>query len=303
MDTPLVSVIIGHYDNQEFLPQAIESVLDQSYEPVEVVLVDSSGEVDHLADDHDNVRYYVQEERGASAKWNKGIEEANGEFIAFLGADDYLRRDRFEVQVPVLRYDDYEIVYADQFLVRDGTATRDESMDLDPDTEPYVQFFRQWGGVGTLTVLVRAHCLKDERFDTTLEANEDYHLWVRLFKQFRVAKLAEPVTYKRVLSDALTSDHEMVYRNAIQASDDLMHRFPELREYRDEVRWEIYQRFGMWLMRDGEWEPARRLLRKAVAINTDPKTIVVLLICSLPVPDEIRKSIVRYAVRLNSFLP
>lgn len=86
----LVSVIIPVYNGASFLAEAIESVIDQTYSPFELLVVDD-GSTDASADiarSYEPVRYLHQANRGQGAALNHGLDLASGDFIAFLDADD-----------------------------------------------------------------------------------------------------------------------------------------------------------------------------------------------------------------------
>ena len=101
MADPLVSVIIPAYNRERYLSQAIESVLAQSYRPIEIIVVDD-GSTDNTAQTiikYDNVRYLWQQNQGVASARNKGISAACGEIIAFLDSDDVWPQDRLTLAV------------------------------------------------------------------------------------------------------------------------------------------------------------------------------------------------------------
>ena len=89
MRTPLISVIIPVYNGERYLGEAIESVLGQTYRPIEIIVVDdgSTDESAYVAQQFP-VRYYFQQHSGPGAARNLGVEHSRGEFVAFLDADD-----------------------------------------------------------------------------------------------------------------------------------------------------------------------------------------------------------------------
>jgi glycosyltransferase involved in cell wall biosynthesis len=100
-----VSVIIPVKDGERFLAGAIESVLRQTYQPIEVVVVDGHS-VDgsaRIAQAFDSVRYLLQIGTGLWSAYNQGIEASQGEFIAFLSSDDWWEPEKVALQVACFR--------------------------------------------------------------------------------------------------------------------------------------------------------------------------------------------------------
>ena len=91
LTSPLVSVIITCFNHAHYLPQAIESVLEQDYKDVEVVVVDdgSTDNTRSVASRYD-VKYVYQQNQGLSAARNTGIDKSAGDYLVFLDADDWL---------------------------------------------------------------------------------------------------------------------------------------------------------------------------------------------------------------------
>ena len=104
MIKPLVSVVIPVFNGEQYLAATIESVLAQTYHPLEVIVVDD-GSTDGSADivkRYQEVRYFHQPNRGVAAARNVGISRARGEFIAPLDQDDVWYPDAVEVMADAL---------------------------------------------------------------------------------------------------------------------------------------------------------------------------------------------------------
>jgi glycosyltransferase involved in cell wall biosynthesis len=101
-ETDLVSVIIPVYNGDRYLAEAIQSVLAQTYQPIEIIVIDD-GSTDDTAEVAQSfgslIRYDYQLNSGSSAARNRGIELASGEFIAFLDADDLWLEDKLALQI------------------------------------------------------------------------------------------------------------------------------------------------------------------------------------------------------------
>lgn len=100
----LVSVIIPVCNGQQYLAEAIESALGQTYQPIEIIVVDdgSTDKSAEIAKSYDQVHYMFQPNQGVSVARNTGLSVAQGEFIAFLDADDQWAADKLSLQVNYL---------------------------------------------------------------------------------------------------------------------------------------------------------------------------------------------------------
>jgi glycosyltransferase involved in cell wall biosynthesis len=102
---PLVSVVIPVFNGERFLREAVRSVLDQQYAPLEIIIVDD-GSTDGTATVARSlpatVRYLHQPNQGPAAARNRGIEQAQGGLIAFADADDLWPPAKLELQLPYL---------------------------------------------------------------------------------------------------------------------------------------------------------------------------------------------------------
>jgi glycosyltransferase involved in cell wall biosynthesis len=101
----LVTVVIPVYNGERFLGEAIESVLDQDYEPVEIVVVDdgSTDGSSEVAARYDEVTLIRQENQGQAVARNVAIEAGSGEFVALLDADDQMAPGRLSTQISALK--------------------------------------------------------------------------------------------------------------------------------------------------------------------------------------------------------
>jgi glycosyltransferase involved in cell wall biosynthesis len=122
----MVSAIVPVYNAERFLGQALDSILAQDYRPLEVIVVDD-GSVDGtsvIARTYEGVRYIHQANQGHAAARNAGIEASNGEFVAFLDADDLWAPNKLSVQIGhLLKHPSVGYAIARQrFFVEPGTS-------------------------------------------------------------------------------------------------------------------------------------------------------------------------------------
>jgi glycosyltransferase involved in cell wall biosynthesis len=259
---PLVSVITPTYDDARYMGDALLSLSKQTYTNLEVVVVDGAG-VDWLEELLSTLQWghYVNEPpEGVAAARNCGLDAASGDLVAFLDADDYYAPEKLERQVSVLT-DASDIVYSNVTVIEEtGTQTELSALPVEDQTAHHIDFFRRGDGVPTVTVAARKSCFENERFDETLRAREDPHLWTRLFAQGTPAKIPEPLAFKRRRGDSLTSDPDMMYESELREIASLTERFTDLRPYREERERLARYRYGKQLFHAGRVGEARRVL-------------------------------------------
>jgi glycosyltransferase involved in cell wall biosynthesis len=301
-DGPLVSVVLATYEPEHTIEDSLRSVVEQTYDNVELVVVDSSGEqwLADLGDRLEWVTYVHQNPVGVAAAWNRGIDAASGDIVAFLADDDYYAPEKLERQVEAIQQG-ADVVYTDEYVIDpDGSVTELPSLPIDdPDTH-YVDFFRVGHGVPHLTVAGRTECFRDEQFLEDLQAREDPHLWVRLFRSYEPAHIPEPLAYKRRRDDSLTSDPEMMYQNEVAEVADLAERFDELEAHREERERMTKYRYGKQLFHDGQRRRARGVLFDTITSGfLDYRTIAMLAVTLSPVLNETLYGLLE---RANSYL-
>ncbi|MBQ3006127.1 MAG: glycosyltransferase [Clostridia bacterium] len=115
----LISVIIPVYNVEAYLRECVESVLKQTYQNFEIILVDdgstdSSGDIcDEYAGNDERISVVHQKNGGLSAARNTGLAEANGKYIYFLDSDDYITETAFEKLLEIAGKDNSDIVFFD----------------------------------------------------------------------------------------------------------------------------------------------------------------------------------------------
>ncbi len=189
----LVSIIIPCYNYGRYLGEAIESAIGQTYHPIEIIVV-NDGSTDNtiqVASQYP-VSLFNQENRGASATFNQGIDLAKGEYIIILSADDKLGPQFVEKTVNLIQKNpDASFVYTHAYMfgIRRGKILG----------RPY--------NINTLkranyifgTALIRRDAFRSGiKFDSSLSCLEDYDLWLAFAEHgLRGMLLPEPLFYYR----------------------------------------------------------------------------------------------------------
>ena len=129
--SPLVSVMIPVYNCEQYLAEAIESIVDQTYSTIEIIVVDdgsTDGTGEMVKQSFPSVRYCYQDKAGTGAARNRGIAMAQGSFFAFLDADDLWLKDKLTIQMAAFHNNpETEIVF--------GHVKQFHSPELDESTK------------------------------------------------------------------------------------------------------------------------------------------------------------------------
>jgi len=186
-NAPLMTVIVAVYNGVLTLQQCLDSVLQQTYEPLELIVIDggsTDGTVDLLGKNSQRIRYWISEsDRGIYQAWNKGLAQAHGEWVCFLGADDFLWDERVlsrvAAQLPQVP-EAINVVYSQTSLLgADGEV-------LYSIGEPWPQVrerFKQLMCIPHPSVLHRSRLFKKSGgFDESLHIAGDYELLLRELK-------------------------------------------------------------------------------------------------------------------------
>jgi len=103
VDGPLLSVIIPSYNHSRFIKEAVDSVLDQTYRSLELIVIDDGSKDNSLEILHSykdpRMKVISQENQGAHIAINNGLKIATGEFLAILNSDDIFEKNRFEIMI------------------------------------------------------------------------------------------------------------------------------------------------------------------------------------------------------------
>ncbi len=216
-ESPLVSVVIPAFNAERFLSEAIESVLAQTYAPVETIVVDD-GSADRTVDvarSFDGVTLVEQENAGPSAARNRGFAACNGAVIAFHDADDVMPIDKLEIQVGrLLAEPETECVLGTQeLIVEDGAAL---PFWAEGSTAPAVlpnrpAELRDEPQVHPMTMVVRRQAFERVGgFDESMRSGEDLDWMLRAAETgLGIARLHDVVLRRRVHAASITQDAEL----------------------------------------------------------------------------------------------
>jgi glycosyltransferase involved in cell wall biosynthesis len=199
-DSPLVSIVIPVYNGGDFLDQAIDSALAQTYRNIEILVIndgsDDSGETDRVALSYgDMIRYYKKSNGGVASALNRAIAEMSGEYFSWLSHDDLYVKEKVARQVEALSlitptdrkrtifYSDHEVFTSDP-----GNTVPVLLSGVPPEE------FRYWLTTenmlhGCTLLIPKEAFVEMGRFNESLRTTQDYDLWFRMARNFRFVHL------------------------------------------------------------------------------------------------------------------
>ena len=216
-NSPKVSIILPTYNRAHIIEKAIQSVLNQTYQDFELIIVDD-GSTDNteeiikkLQEKDKRIRYIkLETNKGAAAARNEGIKIAHGKYITFQDSDDEWLPEKLEKQMKIFETTPEDIIVYTGFWRIDG----DEKTYI-PDInisnrEGYIHKELLKGNfVGTPSILLKKETLeKVALFDECLQRCQDWDLVIRLSEYYNFKLIDEPLYTSHILKDSISANYE-----------------------------------------------------------------------------------------------
>jgi glycosyltransferase involved in cell wall biosynthesis len=186
---PQVSILLCSYNQEKYLPEAIDSVLAQSFRDWELLLIDngstdSSPKIAERYRNHSRIRLYLhRENRAISARFNEGVQAAKGKFISFLYSDDFYLPDKFQRQLGLFEKlpQEFGVVYGPSRFRNEasGLEWTSPSMSLSGKALQSLLLKRSQGYPDMISPLTRRECFLRHPFDETIFA-EGEAIFIRI---------------------------------------------------------------------------------------------------------------------------
>ena len=212
---PTVSVIIHTYNNEKFIAETVESVLNQTYKDYEIVVVDD-GSVDGtrvaLKPYMQKIRYHYKENGGIASAKNAGIKLSQTEYVAFLDHDDLWVSDKLKLQMECFSENpQVGLVYAKYTSFKDGKELRTK-----PEKGYSGWIFKELlskSFIQTSTVVVKRECLDAVGpYDETFSLGDEYDMFLRIARKFQCGFVDKGLTRYRV-HDTNASNNDFLFDN------------------------------------------------------------------------------------------
>ena len=195
-----ISVVIPTFNRISLVARAIDSVLKQSLNPYEIIVVDDGsddGTSEMIQNKYKSIKLIQQQNNGVSAARNNGIKHAKGDWIALLDSDDEWTEKKLENQVDrLIKTPEYDFCHTNEIWIRNGVRVNQRKK------------HEKYGGyifdkcldicrISPSSVLFRKNILDHVGwFDDQLPVCEDYDLWLRITAEYRILFIDDPLIIK-----------------------------------------------------------------------------------------------------------
>lgn len=235
--TPRVSIVIPVYNGANFVAEAIESALKQSYQNIEILVINDGscdeGETDRIVEQYaDRVRYFKKENGGVATALNLGIQEMRGQYFSWLSHDDLYLPNKIQAQIDFLAIQGFPdvVVYTNHYNLIESSkaiflAQHIPCTDLEFRAKKLVANNQIHGC--SLLIPRKAFDIAG-LFDINLRVAQDYDLWFRIAKTFPFRFLDDASTSGRVhdkqvgvrLHDRVLIENDAFRLHCLQQLDD-----------------------------------------------------------------------------------
>ncbi|MGR5868713.1 glycosyltransferase family 2 protein [Bacillus pacificus] len=209
----LVSIITPVYNSEEYIGDTIKSVLSQTHENWEMFIADdcsqdSTAEVISQFKD-ERIKYFkLDENAGAAVARNKALEKANGNFIAFLDADDMWKPDKLQKQLEFMIKDNIGFSFTGYEILKE----EENKVIKVPSQLNYGQFMKNTI-IGTLTVMINVDIVGEVRL-VNVKKDHDSMTWAKILREGNLAYgLDESLAYYRKVEGSISNDKFKAAKN------------------------------------------------------------------------------------------
>ena len=195
-----ISVVIPSYNRKDFLKRSIDSAINQTKKPLEIIVVDdgsTDGTETMIKSDYDFVKFIKQKNKGVSAARNIGIKVSIGEWICFLDSDDEWKKDKLEKQINAMKSNPgYKFFHSNEIWIKNGLRINQKKK------------HKKYGGdifdkcldmcrISPSSVMIDKTVFDEVgNFNEDLVVCEDYELWLRICDKYKVFFIDEPLIIK-----------------------------------------------------------------------------------------------------------
>lgn len=220
--SPLVSIVIPVYNGERYLARAIDSALNQTYQNIEVIVVNdgSNDNTEKIAKTYGNkIRYFSKDNGGVSTALNYAIKKMNGEYFSWLSHDDVYFPNKIECEISILKnLANKDTVIYSNYITIDENDNKIETIKLeerhpinilDSSMDSYFSMV-----ISGITLLIRKELLINYGlFDETKKTTQDYYMWFQILKDYDIKFTPAILTMTRIHSEQTSNSQSHLWED------------------------------------------------------------------------------------------
>jgi teichuronic acid biosynthesis glycosyltransferase TuaG len=205
----LVSIIIPYYKKQNYINKTIYSILNQSYQKFEIIIVnDEPGKLSQnilstLKKKDKRIKIINNSKNiGAGMSRNKAINFAKGKYIAFIDSDDLWKKNKLKMQINIMKKFNYNVSHTAYYII----DKNDKKLGLRKSKNLNFESLKDSCDVGLSTIIIKKMILKNDRLFSNFITKEDYYLWLKIAYHGEIFHyINQPLSYWRKTHNSLSS--------------------------------------------------------------------------------------------------
>lgn len=244
--TSKVSVIIPFYFNKRWLGEAIESVFNQTYKNLEIIVVNdgSKEDISDLEKSYsDKIRFIKQKNQGAATARNNAIEICRGDYVAFLDSDDLWLPEKLHEQISFMEKNQFQWSHTDYIRFWDKTKKeKNIKCDLKGNIFPKSLI---WNPIATPCIIVKRLVLIENtnmRFAKEKKIGEDSYLWQQIGEKFDLGYLPKSLVKVRIHGNNAAFQAHLQLKNRKEA-------IQSVRKYKNRFTSKFIYYYYLWVLK------------------------------------------------------
>lgn len=281
----MISVIIPTYNRANKLKDSILSVLNQSYEDIEVLIIDDCSSddteevVNSLSQKDKRLKYFKLNKRsGACVARNVGIEKSIGEYISFHDSDDICWKEKLEIQLSALLENDADIV----FCQMRGISVSDNNTIIGSQfSEGFLPQDADFLGISTQTLFGKRSVFENYKFNPEIPRLQDFELLIRITDKYRLYCVAKPLVDYYIQSDSISKKNSYLYHTCLL----IKKLYPDFRNKRKNIALHLA---NMLIYKSFQLTDAEKIYRKKMCFlslyyNSSMKMVIKVILAFLKI--------------------
>ena len=207
---PKVSIVIPVYNGSNYLREAIDSALAQTYKNIEIIVVndgsDDGSKTEEIALAYGNkIKYYFKDNGGTASAFNYGICRMTGNFFCWLSHDDIFLKHKIKEQVSFLQDSNIKICYSKVYIIDEqGHITREDNSPWYPRMVAIKKII-QANYINGCSIMIASECFKEVGlFNEELKYTQDTEMWIRLLSKYEIKLIDKYLIKYRSYDDSRT---------------------------------------------------------------------------------------------------